>query len=271
MIDDGYVVIFVSSRTESNMETVVVQDLDAIRVISLNRPEALNAFSGLLMDELTDSFLEAGNAATVKAVILTGSGRAFSAGADLQEMGRSTYRPRHGFAGLMTALIDFQKPFFVAVNGLGVGVGATICGLADFVLMADHARLRCPFSALGLTAEAASTLTFPALMGRQRATWFLLSAEWMDASECLSAGLAMEVVPRDQLLDRTLDRARVLAALPLASLVQTKALIMEPLKPQLRAVADRENAALNSMVGQPANREALNAFREKRAPNFSGL
>jgi enoyl-CoA hydratase/carnithine racemase len=271
MIDDGYVVIFVSSRTESNMETIVVQDLGAIRIISLNRPEALNAFSGLLMDELTDSFLEAGNAATVKAVILTGSGRAFSAGADLQEMGRSTYRPRHGFAGLMTAVIDFQKPFFVAVNGLGVGVGATICGLADFVLMADNARLRCPFSALGLTAEAASTLTFPALMGRQRATWFLLSAEWMDASECLSAGLAMEVVPRDQLLDRTLDRARVLAALPLASLVQTKSLIMEPLKPQLRAVADRENAALNSMVGQPANREALNAFREKRAPNFSGL
>ncbi|MFM7121269.1 MAG: enoyl-CoA hydratase/isomerase family protein [Gammaproteobacteria bacterium] len=253
------------------MQTVAVQDIDAVRVITFNRPDALNAFNGQLMDDLTDAFLAAGTTETVKVVVLTGAGRAFSAGADLQEMGRATHRPRHGFPGLMTALIDFQKPFFVAVNGLGVGIGATICGLADFVLMADTARLRCPFSALGLTAEAASTLTFPALMGRQRASWFLLSAEWMDASACLAAGLAMEIVPSDQLLDRTLAQARVLAALPLASLIQTKSLILEPLRPQLRAVAERENAALAAMVGQPANREALNAFREKRAPDFAGL
>jgi len=251
--------------------TLHVTDDGAVRTIELDRPDALNAFSGLLMDELTDAFLDARDAPGVKVVILTGAGRAFSAGADLQEMGRSQYRPRHGFPGLLDAIIDFPKPFFVAVNGVGAGIGATICGLADFVYMAESARLRCPFSALGLTAEAGSTVTFPLLMGRQRASWFLLSAEWMSAQECKDAGLAMEVVPLEALLPRVREQAGKLAALPLASLIQTKALIMEPLRPQLRASAKAENAGLAALVGGPANREALAAFREKRTPDFTGL
>lgn len=253
------------------MSTLNVTDDGAVRTIELDRPEALNAFSGLLMDELADAFIDARDAPGVKVVILTGAGRAFSAGADLQEMGRSQYRPRHGFPGLLDAIIDFPKPFFVAVNGVGAGIGATICGLADFVYMAESARLRCPFSALGLTAEAGSTVTFPLLMGRQRASWFLLSAEWMSAQECKDAGLAMEVVPLEALLPRVREQAGKLAALPLASLMQTKQLIMEPLRPQLRASAKAENAGLAALVGGPANREALAAFREKRAPDFTGM
>jgi enoyl-CoA hydratase/carnithine racemase len=253
------------------VETIRISDDGSVRTLVLNRPDALNAFSGLLMDELTDAFIDARVTTTVKAVILTGAGRAFSAGADLQEMGRNTYRPRHGFAGLLDAILDFPKPFLLAVNGLGVGIGATICGLADFVYMAASARLRCPFSTLGLTAEAASTVTFPQLMGRQRAAWFLMSAEWMSAAECKDAGLALEVVPDAMLMTRVREQAAKLAALPLASLVQTKALIMDPLRPQLRESAQAENAGLAALLGGPANREALAAFREKRAADFSGL
>jgi enoyl-CoA hydratase/carnithine racemase len=251
------------------METINVSDDGSVRTIELDRPEALNAFSGLLMDELTDAFIDAREAPGVKVVILTGAGRAFSAGADLQEMGRTQYRPRHGFPGLMDAIIDFPKPLFVAVNGVGVGIGATICGLADFVYMAEGARLRCPFSSLGLTAEAGSTVTFPLLMGRQRASWFLLAAEWMSAEECREAGLALEVLPAEALLPRVREQAAKLAALPLASLVKTKQLIMDPLRPQLRASAKAENAGLAELAGGPANREALAAFREKRAADFS--
>ena len=253
------------------METIRISDDGGVRTLELNRPDALNAFSGLLMDELTDAFIDARVTTTVKAVILTGAGRVFSAGADLQEMGRNSYRPRHGFAGLLDAILDFPKPFLLAVNGLGVGVGATICGLADFVYMAAGARLRCPFSTLGLTAEAASTVTFPQLMGRQRAAWFLMAAEWMSAAECKDAGLALEVVPDAMLMSRVREQAAKLAALPLASLIQTKALIMDPLRPQLRESAQAENAGLAALLGGPANREALAAFREKRAADFSGL
>lgn len=254
------------------METINVRDQGAIRILEMDRPEALNAFSNQLMDELTDAFQSAAEDTGIKVVVLTGAGRAFSAGADLQEMGRPADQPpRHGFAGLLDTLIDFPKPFFVAVNGLGAGIGATICGLADFAYMAESARLRCPFSALGVTAEAASTYLFPRLMGRQRAAWFLLAAEWMSAAECLEAGLVMEVVADEALLPRVLEQAGKLAALPLASLQTTKKLIMDPLREQMRASARAENEGLAAMIGGAANREALSAFREKRAPDFTGI
>lgn len=237
----------------------------------MDRPEALNAFNSQMMDDLCDAFLEAADDDRIKVVILTGAGRAFSAGADLKEMGQATRKPKHGFAALVDAIIDFPKPFMIAVNGVGAGVGATICGLADIVYMSRDARLRCPFSSLGLTAEAASTVTFPNLMGRQRASWFLLSGEWMSADACCEAGLALEVLAPDELMPHVEKQAAALAALPVASLRKTKALMMEPLKAQLRAAARSENQGLAELAGGPANREALAAFRERREPDFSGL
>jgi enoyl-CoA hydratase/carnithine racemase len=185
-------------------------------------------------------------------------------------MGRAQRQPKHGFAGMLDAIVDFPKPFLVAVNGVGVGIGATICGLADAAFMAREARLRCPFSALGLTAEAGSTYAFPQLMGRQRATWFLLAAQWMSGEECERAGLVLQAVPLEELKAVVMAHAQMLAALPLASLVTTKRLIMDPLKLQLRASIAAENRALAELVGGPANREALAAFRDKREPDFSG-
>lgn len=253
------------------METLNVKDEGAIRLVEMDRPDALNAFSAQLMDELADVFLAASSDRTTKVLVLTGAGRAFSAGADLMEMGRPQAEPKYGFAGLLKAIIDFPKPFFVAINGVGAGIGATIAGLADFVYMSEEARLRCPFSALGLTAEAASTYTFPKLMGRQKATWFLLSAEWMNANECVEAGLAMEVLPASQLLPRVMEQARKLEALPIVSLTKTKSLIVDPIKSQLEASIKAENQGLADLLGGPANREALAAFREKRDPNFRDL
>lgn len=252
------------------MPTLNIRDENAVRVVEMDRPEALNAFNGQLMDDLADAFLDAAADARIKVLVLTGAGRAFSAGADLMEMGRLQQPPKHGFAGLLESIIEFPKPFMVAVNGVGAGIGATICGLADCVYMSSSARLRCPFSALGLTAEAASTYLFPKLMGRQRATWFLLAAEWMSAQECLDAGLVLEVLPPEDLMPRAMAQAARLGALPLASLVTTKKLIMDPLKAQMRASIAAENQGLAALAGGPANREALAAFRNKRAPDFSG-
>jgi enoyl-CoA hydratase/carnithine racemase len=256
----------------ATMETLNIHDDSGIRRVEMNRPEALNAFSSLLMDELAQTFLDARDDAAVRVLVLTGAGRAFSAGADLQEMGQPAQRQSiHGFPGLLEAILEFPKPFIVAINGVGAGIGATIAGLADLVYMSEKARLRAPFSALGLTAEAASTLTFPLLMGRQRANWFLLSAEWMSAQECVDAGLALEVLPAEQLLPRVTEQAAKLARLPLASLATTKRLLLDPIREQLRAAIQAENKALAELVGQDANREALRAFAEKREPDFSGM
>lgn len=253
------------------MQTLTIEDHGAVRVVVLDRPAALNAFSAQLMDDLADAFIDAAADERVKVLVLTGAGRAFSAGADLGEMGTRLPPPKHGFAVMLDKIIDFPKPFMVAVNGIGVGIGATICGLADLVLMADSARLKCPFSSLGLTAEAASTVTFPRLMGRQQATWFLLASEWLTAEQCVAQGVALEAVPADTLMDHVMQRAQTLAALPLASLMMTKRLMLEPLREEMRAAIKQENAGLASLVGGPANKEALAAFAEKRAPDFSGV
>ncbi len=244
---------------------------DSILTVTLNRPDSLNAFNPQLMDDLTDAFLDAATNSEVKVLILTGEGRAFSAGADLAAMGRPSDPPKHGLAGMLDAIVDFPKPFLLAVNGIGVGIGATLCGLADLTYITETARLRCPFSALGLTAEAGSTHSFPQLMGRQKANWFLLSAEWMTAAECVQSGLALEMLPGDELLIRVNEQAAKLAALPSSSVMKTKALMTGPHKEQLKAHIIKENEGLAELTGAPANREAITAFLEKREPNFAGM
>jgi len=259
------------SSVQQETPIIIAETENFVQLLTLNRPKALNAFNDALFDALAEALLAAADDDLVRVVVLTGNGRAFSAGADLSEMGQVREEPVHGFLGLFDILIDFPKPLIVAVNGLGVGIGATICGLADMTFMAESARLRCPFSALGLTAEAASTYTLPQIMGRQRASWFLLSAEWMSATECWEAGLALEVLTDDKLIPRAMEKARKLAALPLVSLMQTKSLMMAPHREQLKAAARAESQAIAEMTGGPANLEAINAFKEKREPDFSKI
>ncbi len=253
------------------MSTVRTDDDAGVRLLTLDRPDALNAFNAALFDDLTDAVLAATGDDTVRVLVLTGAGRAFSAGADLKRMGEPSTGARHGLNGLLEALIDFPKPILLAINGLGVGIGATIVGLVDVAVIADDARLRAPFSALGLTAEAASTSTFPRLMGHQRACWFLMSGEWLTAEQCVDAGLAIESCPTGEVLTRTMERARALAALPLDSLTATKDLIVGPQRPLRKAAVAAENEALAGLLGGPANREAIAAFREKRPVDFTAL
>ena len=249
---------------------LTITDQDRVRTVALNRPEALNAFNKRQFDEVAEAFLGAEADAECRVLVLTGTGRAFSAGADL---GPSTdYQPVHGLDGMLHSIVDFTKPLVLAVNGLGVGIGATLSGLADFVYLAESARLRCPFSTLGLVAEAGSTRTFPALMGRQRAMWFLMASEWMSAAECKDAGLAFDVLPDEGFLAAVQEKAGQLARLPQESLAAAKRLIVDDEeRARLKAVIAAENAALAGLSGGPANLEAVAAFREKREADFSNL
>ena len=249
---------------------LTITDQDRVRTVALNRPEALNAFNKRQFDEVAEAFLGAEADADCRVLLLTGTGRAFSAGADL---GPTTdYQPVHGLDGMLHSIVDFTKPLVLAVNGLGVGIGATLSGLADFVYLAESARLRCPFSTLGLVAEAGSTRTFPALMGRQRAMWFLMASEWMSAAECKDAGIALDVLPDEGFLEAVQEKAAQLARLPRESLAAAKRLIVDDSeRTRLKDVIAAENAALAGLSGGPANLEAVAAFREKREADFSKL
>ena len=244
-------------------------DQGAVRVLRFNRPEALNAFNGAMFDAVAERLLAAAENDAVKVLIITGEGRAFSAGMDLADSPSKQAAPVHGFEGMFEAFIEFPKPILLAINGVGVGFGCTITGLVDLVFMAKGAKLRCPFTALGLTAEAASTVTFPALMGPQMANWVRLSSDWRDAQTRPTYGLAFEGVADAELLARTMEQAQVLAAKPLASLITTKEMLMAPRREALREASEIETAGLGSLMGGPANQEAIAAFKERREPDFA--
>src|SRR3954451_9175398 len=168
--------------------TLQVTDHHRVRTITLDRPEALNAFNEALYDATAEALLAAADDPGVAVVLLTGNGRAFSAGTDLLEMHARATDPdfvpgKHGFLGLLDALVAFPKPLVCAVNGVGLGIGATILGYADLAFMATTARVKCPFTSLAVAPEAGSSYLFPRLVGRQNATWLLLSSEWVGAAE----------------------------------------------------------------------------------------
>jgi len=253
------------------MTAVTVTTENFIRTVTMDRPESLNSFNADMMDGLCHAFLDAASDDSVRVLVLTGAGRAFSAGADLKSMGSPPDPSKKDMRAMMHAIIEFPKPFITAANGLGVGIGMTIHGVADMVFMAESAKFRAPFSSLGLTAEAASTYTFSRLLGHQQASWILLSGEWFTARECLNMGLALEVVPDDKLMEVVYEKARKLAALPLASLIQTKKLMADPHIEGLKSAIYEETVALANLAGGPANVEAINAFLEKRDPDFSSI
>jgi enoyl-CoA hydratase/carnithine racemase len=253
-----------------------IADHGRVRLLTLNRPEALNSFNEALYDATTDALLDANGDRTVAVVVITGKGRAFSTGQDVGEMaaratGGEFVPGRHGFPGFIAALRDFPKPVLCAVNGIALGIGGTMFGYADLVFMSTEARVKLPFTRLAVAPEAGSSLTFPRLVGRQNSTWALLSSEWLSAEECAAMGLAWKLCAPDALLDDTLAHARVLASKPISSLVETKRTIVAGLLDGLDDALERENAAYARLLGAPANLEAFAAFAEKREPDFEGI
>jgi enoyl-CoA hydratase/carnithine racemase len=250
--------------------TLLIADDNRVRTLTLNRPEALNAFDEALYDATADALAAAAADPEIAAVVITGTGRAFSAGQDLTDMQARITDPagfvagRHGFPGLIDALGAFPKPLICAVNGLGLGIGATILGFADLAFMSTTAKLKCPFTSLGVAPEAASSYLLPALMGRQNAAWLLMSSEWVDAAEALRMGLVWKVCEPDDLLAETRRHAEVLASRPISSLMAVKETIMEPTRRAIAEARSREDAYFAELMGAQANAEALAEFHRGR-------
>lgn len=249
-----------------------IVDHGRVRVLTFDRPDALNAMNNALYWACADALAAAADDPGVAVVVLTGNGRAFCAGQDIAEMSAAVTDERgHGFGPFADGLAEFRKPVIAAVNGLGLGIGATMLPFCDLVVMADTARLKLPFPTLGVAPEAGSSYTFPATLGLQQAAYFLYTAEWISAEVAHSAGLAFRVVPLLDLLDETLALAQQIAAMPIASLVATKELIVAARRDSVRAARAREDKVFQHLIGGPANIEAITAFFEKRPADFTAL
>jgi enoyl-CoA hydratase/carnithine racemase len=250
------------------------EDHGRVRLLTLDRPEALNAFNDDLYDAVRKALAATAEDPDIAVAVITGAGRAFSAGQDLGEMGNPRHHDDgepHGFGPFIATAESFPKPLIAAVNGLGIGIGLTLLPHCDLVLMAEDARLRAPFANLGVTAEAGSSYLLPATVGRAAAAHLLYTASWLDSKTCLEIGLAWRVCPPERLLEEALAVASEIAAKPIASLVETKRLLLAAHLDAVRAARERENAAFGRLIGAPANKEAVAAFREKREPDFSAL
>ena len=268
-----------------------IEDHDRVRLLTLDRPEALNAFNAALYDAGRDALLAAAADDDVAVVVITGEGRAFSAGQDLLEMaelaskhGQGGEGPADGadaddeaggdvsgFSGFLDALQSFPKPLVAAVNGLGLGIGFTMLAHCDLVFIAEGARLKTPFTSLGVAPEAASSYLFPMRMGWQRAAKILFTSDWISAEEAVEVGIALQVCAPDALLPEALELAGRIARMPISSLVTTKRVMLDAQLPHIRDARSREEAAFVTVMGGPANLEALTAFAEKREPDFASV
>lgn len=257
-------------------DILTITDDARVRTLTLNRPDALNAFNEALYDALAIALNDAAADPSVAVVLVTGSGRAFSAGTDLMEMNERVTNPdfvpgAYGFTGLLDALIAFDKPLVLAINGLGLGIGLTMIGFADLAFMSTEARLKCPFTSLGVAPEAASSYLLPRLIGRQNAAWVLLSSEWISAQQAHEMGLVWRVCEPDELAPTATEHAARLARLPISSLRAVKRTMTAPLADQVDAARSRENQWFGDLMGGPANAEALAAFVDGRQPDFTNL
>ena len=256
-----------------------VSDDARVRVIRFNRPDAMNAFNDELYHAAGYALEEAAASDDVACVVLTGTGRAFSAGQDLGEMGRlgSSATPADfgeegpGFPHFLDTLAALPKPVVAAVNGVGVGIGFTMLLHCDIVFMSTNARLRAPFVPLGVVPEAAGSLMMSVVMGNQFASLKLYTGDWISAEEAVASGIALQAVAPEELMDAAMNVAHRIAKMPVASLRATKQIVVDARIDAVRAARAREDEVFRKMIGQPANMEAITAFLEKREPDFSKL
>jgi enoyl-CoA hydratase/carnithine racemase len=247
-------------------DTVLEERDGAVLVLTMNRPRQRNAFNRQMWHELRDALGDAQEDATVRAVVVTGAPGAFSAGQDLGEMS-GTEDP--GFGAFMDRLCQFDKPLLAAVNGVGVGIGLTLLLHCDVVYIAEGARLRPPFVALGVVPEAASSYLLPATIGWQRAAEVLFTADWIDARRAVELGLASRLCAPEEVLPAVRAVAAQIARQAPEAVRATKRLLMATRAGQIQAARAREDGAFAERVGSAENLEAITAFFEKRAPDFS--
>jgi enoyl-CoA hydratase/carnithine racemase len=251
-------------------DTIIAATGRGIRTLTLNRPQKKNAFSQAMYGRLAEELNAAADEAAVRVVVLTGAGDSFSSGNDVGEFVQA---PETGgdrpFMRMIRALLSVDKPVIAAVQGAAVGIGTTMLLHCDMVLASPDVKFVLPFARLGISPEAGSSLLLPMLAGVQRASELLLLGEPFGAEVAREIGLVNEVVPVELLLDRTMDRAAALAALPPASVRASKKLIRQAVRGELLDVIEREHEVLIERLKSPESIEAATAFLEKRPPDFS--
>lgn len=250
---------------------------DAVRRITLDRPEVRNALNLEMLRALRDSLSEAARADTVRCLVLTGSGKGFCAGADIAEWASveakgelATYRWTDEMHALIVALADFPKPTLALLNGAAAGAGLDLALACDFRLAADTARFVCAYTRMGYAPDAGGTWFLPQLVGLEAAKRFAFTGEVWSAAEARGRGLVTEIHPAEALEDAGRTFAARLAAGPTVALMQAKRLMGESGSRTLSEQLAAERRAADICAATEDAKEALAAAVERRDPVFKG-
>jgi 2-(1,2-epoxy-1,2-dihydrophenyl)acetyl-CoA isomerase len=263
-----------------DLETIRVGTADGVATITLHRPERLNAWTPVMGRELTEAFRAADRDPEVRAVILTGAGRAFCAGADMDffaaqiQSGGGTGAAGGDGPGRVeefpALLQHLSKPTIAAINGYALGVGCTMTLLCDVRLAAAEAKLGFLFPRMGVMAELGSTFLLPRLVGVGRACELMFTGKQYAADELERIGLVNHVVPGGELLASATAMAREIAECAPLSLALTRRALYQGLTATFEAQVRHEAYALEYLYRSHDHAEAVRAFREKRPPRFEG-
>lgn len=245
---------------------------DAVAVITLNRPDSLNAFTSALRADLLGALQKANDDDTVRVVILTGVGRSFSAGADLTdkvdrpvtEILQVEYRP------VQELIASMPKPVIAAVPGSAAGIGLSVAMHCDLMIMADNAFLLSPFTTISLVPDGGLNWLLVRQLGYRRAFQLSVESERIPADRCVELGLANKAVPAEELQSAALEWAHALSQRAPLSVAATKKVMRLAADKDWASSYDLEAQLQGDLLGSEDNREGIQAFFEKRAPKFEG-
>lgn len=260
----------------SDYEQIIVEQVEAVLKITLNRPEKLNAYTPTMMSELIRAVSAANEDPAIGAILVTGAGRGFCAGADIEavfskniEGGEPEARTEEVRGTDWVQLVRDSKPMVAAINGPAIGVGLTLVLPFDVIVAAKGAKLSARFVKMGLVPELASSHFLTLRCGFGAASWLALSGTTVLAEEARELRLVDRVTEPEALLDEAMAMANELAGNPPLQLRQIKALLTQNAgETDLAAVQRRELEALQAAYRSPEHKEAIAAFLERRPPKF---
>lgn len=251
-------------------ETIIVETRDKVGLIAFNRPKALNALNQQMMDELAqalDSF-EADD--KIGCIVLTGSDKAFAAGADIKEMKTKTYMEayKEDFITSWEHLSWVRKPVIAAVAGYALGGGCEMAMMCDFIIAADTAKFGQPEINLGTIPGAGGTQRLTRFVGKSKAMDMCLTGRMMDAEEAERSGLVSRIVAADKLLDEAIETGNKIAQMSMPSLMMAKESVKRSYETTLSEGIRFERRLFHSLFATEDQKEGMAAFAEKRTPQF---
>lgn len=252
-------------------ETLIVEVDDYVALIRLNRPEALNALNAKLMSELAAALTAADQNDKVRCIVLTGSEKAFAAGADIKEMAEKSFVDVYGadfFTGEPEAIARVRKPIIAAVAGYALGGGCELAMLCDFIIAADTAKFGQPEINLGVIAGMGGTQRLTRFVGKSKAMDMNLTGRFMDAAEAERCGLVSRVVPAKNLIEEAMKAAQKIAEKSAISVMAAKEAVNRAQETTLREGLLFERRLFHSLFATEDQKEGMAAFLEKRQPQF---